>query len=105
MLAYQDFVPPFRVVTPEGLFAAQLDRESTFAAAVAAAGAWIREHGIRPLQLETVVLPNLHVRGERGTQDVSIKVDESGDYYTHSRWHQFLRVWYETPEPMPPPYR
>ena len=45
---------------------------------------------IEIINIETVVLPNMHDHGEEGTTDPSIRT--SGDFM--STWHQFIRVWY-----------
>jgi hypothetical protein len=87
MLKYRDFVP--RMHLAPGLFR-DGDFE-TFQDAVDAANAWIATEKIRLISLETVVLPNIWSHYEEGSQDVSLSI--SGD--SPSRWHQFLRCWYQ----------
>lgn len=42
------------------------------------------------LNIETVVLPNIHNKGEEGSADTDLRViGEVG-----ANWHQVLRVWY-----------
>lgn len=87
MLRYRDFVP--RVIDAGGLF-----REGvyeSFDEAVAAANEWLATGSVRLLKIETVVLPNIHSRWEKGANDSAIHT--SGD--SPSIWHQFLRVWYQ----------
>ena len=87
MLQYKDFVP--RQIAAPGIFAP--GEHESFDEAVAAANAWIESSPIKLIQLETVVLPNIWSKWEEGSTDASIGT--SGD--SPSRWHQFLRCWYE----------
>ncbi len=87
MLHYKDFVP--KQITAPGLFK-DGDHES-FDHAVEAANQWLTETKVKLINLETVVLPNIWSRWEEGSGDASIGT--SGD--TPSRWHQFLRCWYQ----------
>jgi len=64
MLMFRDFVP--KQVRNAGMFGG--GEFETFESAVAAAGEWLKAERIRPMQLETVVLPDI--------------------------W-QFIRVWYD----------
>lgn len=94
MIAFCDFVP--RSI-PGGLFS-PLQTDS-FRAALEEANIWIESNGVRVLNVETVVLPNIHCPGEKGSEDTSLRT--SGDLSSH--WHQFVRVWYAvaTPPPLP----
>ena len=85
MLRFKDFAP--RRKTKGGFFSAE-DYES-FEKAAEAAGAWLRDSAIRPLNVETVLLPNVWDEGEEGTADGSL---DTGNAAT---WHQIVRVWYE----------
>lgn len=60
----------------------------SFEEALDAANAWIRDHKVEVLNIETVVLPNMWQAGE--TIDMAYISNESGSY-----WYQFLRVWYK----------
>ena len=82
MYHFKDFAPQ---VVKKSLF--KLDCES-LEEALDAANAWIRDHNIEVLNIETVVLPNMWRRG--GTTDTAYNSSESGLY-----WLQFLRVWYK----------
>lgn len=51
---------------------------------------WIRRNeSYEIINIETVVLPNMHGRSEEGSEDPEL-------YFTEYRpaWYQFLRVWY-----------
>jgi len=87
VIAFEDFEP--RVVEAGGFLSAPT--YETVREALADANAWIEERGIRVINVETVVLPNVHAPHEEGTEDPSLRV--SGDFA--ARWHQFIRVWYE----------
>ncbi|MEO1085862.1 MAG: hypothetical protein AAFY88_16615 [Acidobacteriota bacterium] len=58
--------------------------------ALARLNRWVEKSGVEVVNVETVVLPNMHRRHEEGTIDPMLSVN--GEYY--ARWHQFLRVWY-----------
>ena len=91
MLKYKDFVP--KQISAPGFFAA--GEHESFDDAVNAANQWIEENQtIKLVNLETVVLPNIWSKWEEGSSDASIGT--SGD--TVSRWHQFLRCWYQETE-------
>ena len=54
---------------------------------------WVLDHpDIRIINIETVVLPNIHRADESGSGDPELRVKQS-DMET-ARWHQFFRVWY-----------
>ena len=84
MIEFADFEP--RVIDPGGFF-----REQTlesFREVLAQANEWIRTEQVDVINVETVVLPNMH--DEEGTEDVSLRT--SGEYM--SQWYSFIRVWY-----------
>ena len=88
MLKYKDFVP--RQISRPGFFA---DGEhESFDEAVKAANRWLASNNVTLVNLETVVLPNIWREWEEGSKDASIGT--STDLV--SRWHQFLRCWYQT---------
>jgi len=86
-LRYRDFVPK---MTRPAAFLSPAEHES-FDAALEAANHWIRQSGIRVINVETVVLPNIWSRYEEGSGDTVLGT--SGE--SPSFWHQFIRVWYE----------
>lgn len=94
MIAYQDFVPKVRV--PAGF--RRLMELETLRVALLEANRWITESGVRVLNVETVVLPNIHSKHEEGSED-SMLSDHGGMI---SHWHQFIRVWYELDDGPPP---
>ncbi|MEO0794471.1 MAG: hypothetical protein AAFX93_04895 [Verrucomicrobiota bacterium] len=86
MIKYKDFVPT--VEDRGGIF-----REASFeelSEAVERANNWIGHHGVVVINIETVVLPNIHAENESGSEDQSLR--STGDGF--SNWHQFIRVWY-----------
>ena len=84
-LQFKDFVP--RIIDHAGLF--KHATYESFEDAVAAANEWLNESGVRLIQLETVVLPNIWNKWEEGSTDASLGTGDSP-----SHWHQFLRCWY-----------
>jgi hypothetical protein len=84
MMRFRDFVPE----QVNGKWY-RGNRYESFEAAVAAAGDWVEAERVTPLQIETVVLPNIHAPGESGTTDASL-----GTVSGWASWYQFLRVWY-----------
>lgn len=93
MIGFRDFAP--KLNKKPGIWrAGDLD---SFESAVAAAGAWIEKSGVRVIQIETVVLPNIHL--EDGTTDVELLNREP------VRTYQFVRIWFEMPKGAAYPYR
>ncbi len=87
MLKYKDFVP--KMLSEPGIFKAG-DYE-TFDEAVTAANQWIAASNVSLINIETVVLPNIWSRWEEGSNDASLGTSSESP----SRWHQFLRCWYQ----------
>jgi hypothetical protein len=81
-LSYKDFFPE---VIKERFFS---DDYEELLATVARASEWVEESGVRVLNVETVVLPNV-----RGVEDAS----KFGITEWSSTWYQVIRVWYEHP--------
>jgi hypothetical protein len=86
MIRYQDFAP--QMLSPPG-FLSHATYEP-LQVAVDAANAWIKEHSIHVLNIETVLLPNIWSRYEEGTSDPALGT--SGE--SPSQWHQVVRIWY-----------
>lgn len=89
MIYFRDFEP--RLLQAAGIFnAAQYENVHTILQEV---NDWIRDENIQVVNIETVVLPNMHNWGEEGTTDPELRTGgEVG-----STWHQFFRVWYKAP--------
>ena len=87
MLSYRDFAPKqAKGKWYEG------DTYETFDAAVRAANEWMKEVSVKIVTVETVVLPNIFSPEQAGTADADINTMSGW-----ASWHQFVRVWYETP--------
>ena len=87
MIKYQDFAPH---LIKRGMLHA--DRMENFDAAVEAANQWIAANDIEPMNLETVVLPNITPDRSEGTNDGRVETEEA--MTSVNEWYQFLRVWY-----------
>ena len=87
MFDFKDFVP--REYSAPGFL--QRGEYGTLDDAAVAAARWAESKGVRIINVETVVLPNLHSSYEEGSTDPALAT--SGKM--HSSWHQFVRVWYE----------
>lgn len=84
MYHFKDFAPQ---VVKKGFFKAEYE---SFEEVLAAANAWIRDHNIEVLNIETVVFPD--IKREVGqTRICPISLVEIGNSYRY----QFLRVWYK----------
>lgn len=70
MITFKDFVP---------------EEGEQFDAIVERVNNWVHDNGVRVINLETVVLPNI----ER-TSDTEIWQDPKDTY-----WYQFIRLWYD----------
>jgi len=53
---------------------------------------WVRKNDPEIIQIETVILPNIHNKREEGSDDVELKTYELDGH--SNRWHQFFRLWY-----------
>lgn len=106
MLYCKDFVPTLvrQQAAKVGLFSysPEIVECEDFSFAVLEAGKWLRSGGVRLVQVETVVLPNLWQEGEEGSQDTSIRTS-TGQHGGRAYWHQFVRVWYTTDKEPPLP--
>jgi hypothetical protein len=88
MIAFKDFVP------------AQIESRSLFRrvefepldAIVETANAWIAEHSVHVINVETVLMPNLGFP-KKDTSTGHYRT--SGHNLATNTWHQVLRVWYE----------
>ena len=95
MLVFKDFVPRQLQAPRFGFTTTALQGEyETLDAAVRAANEWIAQHGVRVLNVETVVLPNLWAGWEHGSTDPAVGSGQGAHL-----WHQFIRLWYEDERP------
>ncbi|MBK1831187.1 hypothetical protein JIN77_10645 [Verrucomicrobiaceae bacterium R5-34] len=58
---------------------------------------WVARNKIEPINIETVVLPNIDL--EEGSNDSHLRA--SGEMSTH--WFQVVRVWYQVEDGRPIP--
>lgn len=57
-----------------------------------AVNSWLAENpSIKLLNVETVVLPNIHEKDEEGSQDTELWTGGESS----SQWYQVFRVWYQ----------
>lgn len=83
-LNYKDFFPK---VLESGFFSTTHEE---LPATVARANQWVEESGVRVVNVETVVLPNI-----RSAEDASqVGIRTSGELSSH--WYQIVRVWHES---------
>ena len=90
MYGFYDFVPV--VKEKAGFFKMPLMEQ--LAEPLERANAWIKEHKVNVVNIETVVLPNIHSPHEEGSTDPCLVT--SGEFQT--AWYQFVRVWYKSGE-------
>ena len=86
---FVDFVP--EMIDKGGIFKAPTMEEMV--EVVRRMNEWIERNQTKVVNVETVVLPNIHQAHEEGSQDTQVRT--SGDF--PASWHQFVRVWYEKP--------
>ena len=92
---FQDFVPKVSG-TKKVLFMTVKDYEPV-GETLDEMNAWIAKHQIDVVNVESVVLPNIHL--EDGSTDGALAT--SGEM--SSQWFQVVRVWYRRDVPEPPP--
>ena len=86
MIKCKDFVP--EIIKKGGFFT--IAKAQEFQACLDQANEWISNHQIEVINIETVVLPNIHDELEEGSMDTNL--DTLGD--TSSSWNQFIRIWF-----------
>lgn len=91
MIHFKDFTP--QIVKKGGLF--KSDEFETFDQTLKRFNDWSKQTpDIEIINIETVVLPNIHSSREEGSEDTDLGT--YGDVPT--QWHQFIRVWYKAGE-------
>lgn len=88
MIDFIDFVP--QQIAPPGFL--RKERLESLQDSLDRMRAWIQERDVEVVNVETIVLPNIHLRHEEGSEDTVIHT--SGEMA--SGWYQFLRLWYRT---------
>lgn len=64
----------------------------SFQDAIDSANVWLAENPqVKIINVETVVLPNIHSKDEEGSHDTELW---TGKEFS-SQWYQLLRVWYQ----------
>ena len=86
MIGCKDFVPKVR----QKAFLFQAEDMETLSETFERLNQWIATNEIDVINVETVVLPNMHDHDEDGSSDVNLRT--SGDMM--SEWYQFFRVWF-----------
>jgi hypothetical protein len=97
MLRYRDFVPKMYQPPSVGAFGdISYGSSDSFDAAVQAAGQWIKDHGIRVIQVETVVLTDMARAGSVSSQPIGVAVPFGISAGSPAMfWNQFVRIWYD----------
>lgn len=86
-LLVKDFVPE---KSKGSLF--KSGKIQSFEEVLEAANEWISNNpGLKILNVETVLLPNIHEKDEEGSQDTELWTGRE----TSSHWYQLLRIWYQ----------
>jgi len=84
-VVFKDFFPQ---VTRSGFLSSEYE---SFDQVVARANQWMSGAGVRVLNVETVVLPNV------GTELEALQTNIRTSGEMSSYWRQMVRVWYEAP--------
>lgn len=86
MIGFQDFVP--QVKESGAIFKRAVMEELN--EPLKRANEWIIAHELDVINIETVVLPNIHSPHEEGSTDTELVT--IGKFSTN--WYQIIRVWY-----------
>ncbi|WP_420317992.1 hypothetical protein [Ekhidna sp.] len=87
MIQHIDFTP--KVTKKGGLFkSAQIE---SFAEIMKEMNEWINSSTNEIMNIETVVLPNIHDSDEEGSEDTMLGTGRESS----SHWYQIIRVWYK----------
>jgi hypothetical protein len=87
MIKYIDFTP--KVTKKGGLF--KSTEIETFGDIVEYMNAWLTKEGTEVINIETVLLPNIHDSDEEGSEDTMLGTGRESS----SHWYQLIRVWYK----------
>ncbi|MFK7951638.1 MAG: hypothetical protein AB8B73_02235 [Ekhidna sp.] len=87
MIEHIDFTP--KLTKKGGLFkSAQIE---TFGDIVSSMNEWISQNSYEIINIETVLLPNIHDSDEEGSDDTMLGTGRESS----SHWYQLIRVWYK----------
>lgn len=87
MIQHIDFVP--EIIEEAKLF--KKAEVGSLESAITELNEWKRNNSNKEiLNIETVVLPNIHFKDEEGSADTDLTTMNN-----FNRWHQFIRVWYK----------
>jgi len=86
LIAFRDFVPKQTGSEPALLGLLQAPVFEELPQVLSRANRWIARKGVRVLNVETVLLPNVAVQQ---TEQITMTTNQTVD-----RWRQFIRVWY-----------
>ena len=84
MIDFRDFLPR---QTQKGSFGKATQYE-VIGEVLGEVNDWIHAQKVNVINVETVLLPNMHEPGNRGSQDGHLATRD------FVRWHQFVRVWF-----------
>ena len=86
MIKNIDFTP--QITRKGGFF--KSDEIENFESTVAQMNEWIEANKPDIINVETVVLPNIHDSDEEGSGDTMLRTGKDGV----SHWYQLIRIWY-----------
>ena len=87
MIKNIDFTP--KVTKKGGLF--KSTEMEKFQDMVNLMNEWINKNNPDVVNIETVLLPNIHDSDEEGSEDTMLGTGRESS----SQWYQFIRVWYK----------
>ena len=86
MIKHIDFTP--KVTKKGGLF--KSTQIEGFQDIIDTMNSWISENNPDVVNIETVVLPNIHDADEEGSEDTMLGTGRESS----SHWYQIIRLWY-----------
>lgn len=87
MIKHIDFTPK---VTKKGKLFKSTEIEK-FQDIVGLMNQWLEENSPEVVNIETVLLPNIHDSDEEGSEDTMLGTGRESS----SHWYQLIRVWYK----------
>jgi len=86
MIKHIDFEP--KVLKKGGLF--KSEQVATFKELVDELNSWLGQNEATVINIETVLLPNIHDEDEEGSEDTRL-----GTGRETAQWYQVVRLWYK----------